>query len=252
MTDGSPAILFGLLLIRIGMVVVAAPPFNGLYFPATVKVGLILLLGVILLPLVDVTPEGTPVGLAVIAARETAIGLSLGLAVRMLVAGAEMAGYLVGFQLGFAYAATVDPQTGARNNVIASLYGSVALLTFLAIDGHHEVLRALLASYQALPIGTGGLDGSLVDVVSRMLGIVFDVGAQLAAPVVIVLLIVELAIGLASRAAPALNLMAIGFPIRLAVGLFALGVTVEVVPGTIARVAPSVFELATRAATAFR
>ena len=81
--------------------------------------------------------------LAVVVAREAAIGLALGFALRALIAGAEFAGHLSGQQIGFSYGATIDPQSGVRNNMLATLYGMLATLGFLAINGHHAVLRAL-------------------------------------------------------------------------------------------------------------
>ena len=87
-------------------------------------------------------------GLPVVVAREMAIGLALALAIRALVAGAELAGHLAGFQMGFSYAAIVDPQSGVRNNVLVALYGNIWRCSrFSAINGHHAFLRALRDSY---------------------------------------------------------------------------------------------------------
>jgi flagellar biosynthesis protein FliR len=242
----------GLLLIRPGLLVASAPPFGGLYTPAPVKIGLSVVLGITMAPLVAMPADLGVAALAVMAAREAAIGLALALAVRSLMAGAELAGQLAGFQLGFAYAATVDPQTGARNSVVAALYSSVTLLTFLAVNGHHALLRALAESYRAMPIGLGHIDAGVAKSVASLLGLVFVFGTELAAPIVIVLLIVEVAVGLISRAAPALNLMVVGFPIRLLAGLAALAAAIGVVPGVVARLVVPALELAGRLAYGFR
>lgn len=242
----------GLLLVRPGALILAAPPFGGLYTPAPVKIGLSVVLAVAMAPLVAVPADLPAAALGVIVAREIAIGLSLAFAVRLLLAGAELGGQLTAFQLGFAYAATVDPNTGARNNVLASLYSALTLFTFLALNAHHALLRALAESYKAIPIGVGHIDQTLGRTVAALLGLVFVFGTQVAAPVVIVLLLVELAIGLISRAAPALNLMVIGFPLRLLAGLFALAATIAVVPSMVARLVVPALELAGRVAFAFR
>jgi flagellar biosynthetic protein FliR len=107
-------------------------------------------------------------------------------------------------------------------------------------------------SFEVLPVGAGGVDAALPAVVMRLLGVVFLVGAQLAAPVVIVMLVAELALGLLARAAPTLNLMAQGFPVRLLVGLLALAAMIRVVPGVVASAVPGALELAVRTAAAFR
>ena len=151
---------------------------------------------------------------------------------RVLVAGAELAGHLSGFQIGFAYASLVDPQSGARNGVLSALYANLVVMVFLVIDGHHQLLQALAASYGALPIGAGGwaATGELAPLVARTLGTVFVIGLRIAAPVVLVLFIVEVALGLLSRVAPQLNLMVNAAPMRLFIGLAVLGATLASSP----------------------
>lgn len=250
----DPSILarFGLLMIRPGMLIVGAPAFGGTYAPALVKVGLTVTLAMVIGAVVQVPDVAGPAGLTVVIAREVVIGLSIAFAVRILVGAAELAGYLAGFQIGFTYATVADPQTGARNNILSSVYGLLALVVFFAVNAHHDFLRALVLSYEALPVGVGGVDQSLAALTARMLGAVFTVGAQMAAPVMIVLLVVELGLGLMSRAAPSLNLMAQGFPVRLIVGLLALALTLRAVPVVIESGIPQLLELGTRTAAVFR
>ena len=243
---------FGMLLVRPGMLIALAPALGGAHLPMPVKIGLTVLLSIGLLPSVNV-PQGLPeLTLSVVIAREAMIGLSLGFAMRALIAGAEFAGHLSGQQIGFSYGATIDPQSGVRSNMLATLYGSLATLGFLAINGHHSVLRALAQSYTALPIGGGQLDASVVSSVRDILGLVFIVGVRLAAPVIIVLLVVELVIGLISRASPALSFMVIGYPIRLIVGLTILAALVPVIPGVTNSLVDSVLMTGAQMARAFR
>jgi len=242
----------GLLLVRPGLLIAAAPPFGALYTPVPVKIGLSVVLGIALAPTVDVPGSVGLPALAVILGREAAIGLALALAVRALLAGAELAGQLAGFQLGFAYAAAVDPQTGARNSTIGALYSSLALLVFLGIDGHHALLKALAESYRELPIGLGHVGPGMATQVANLLGLLFVAGTQIAAPVVIVLLVAEVATGLVSRVAPALNMMVIGFPIRLIAGLVALAATIGVVPTVVSRLVVPALEMAGRLAYSLR
>jgi flagellar biosynthetic protein FliR len=242
----------GLLLVRPGLLIAAAPPFGALYTPVPVKIGLSVVLGIVLAPNVNLPGAVGLPAFAVILAREAAIGLALALSVRVMMAGAELAGQLAGFQLGFAYAAAVDPQTGARNSIVSAVYGSLALLTFLGINGHHALLKALAASYRELPIGLGHVDPAMAGQVGNLLGLLFVFGTQVAAPVVIVLLVTEVAIGLVSRVAPALNMMALGFPIRLIAGLVALAATIGVVPSVVARFVVPALEMAGRLAYSLR
>jgi flagellar biosynthetic protein FliR len=250
--DLTPVLRFGLLLVRPGMVVMAAPGFGGLYTPPHVKVGLTALIAFGLLPTVQVPATGGDVGLSLMIAREVAIGMSLALVTRALIVAAEFAGHLSGFQIGFSYGATVDPTSGVRNTMLASLYGLLALLTFLAVNGHHALLRALADSYARLPIGGGDVHDSLPAAVTQIFALVFTVGVRLAAPIVIVVLIVELGVGLISRTAPALSAMVIGFPLRIVIGLAVLAVVVAAIPGVISSLVERVIALAMQTAAAFR
>jgi len=198
--------------------------------------------------------ETNQVSTTLIAGRELLIGLALSLSVRVLVAGAELAGHLSGFQIGFAYSSLVDPQSGARNGALSALYANLVLMVFLIVDGHHQLLQALVASYGALPIGVSGwtATGELAPLVARTLGTVFVIGLRIAAPVVLVLFVVEVALGLLSRAAPQLNISVNAAPMRLFTGLAVLGATLAVVPDVVHTSLMPVFQLAARVAAALR
>jgi len=233
---------FALLLVRPGTLLLLAPGLGGAFLQPATKIGLTVLLAIGLLPSVPVGGGTIDVPLTIIVAREAAIGLSIAFVMRALVVGAEFAGHLSGFQIGFSYGATIDPQSGVRNNMLATLYGMLATLGFLAVNGHHMMLRALAASYARLPIGGGHVDESLVGSVRDILALVFTVAVRLAAPMIAILIVVELAVGLISRASPALSFMVIGYPIRIIVGLFVLGLMI----GTIPAVTNSLIETALR------
>ena len=240
------------LLVRPGVVVALAPTFGGVYTTARIKVALTVLLAIGLMPSV-VVPPAVDVGmLGAHIAREVAIGLALALTVRALVGGVEFAGHLSGHQMGLTYAATVDPSSGARHTVVTSMFNMLAVLTLFSIDGHHMILRALAASYNGLPIGTGGVDASLLIAVRHTLELVFVTAARLAAPIIIVLLIVEIVIGFISKVAPGLSFMVIGYPVRMIIGLFVLGLVVATVPGVVTGLTDRTIRLALETAAAFR
>ena len=241
---------FGILLVRPGALMMVGPGLGGQQVPVQVRVALTALLALVLAPSVTL-PQGPDVDLLTVVIREIAIGLALGLAARAVIAGAELGGHICSQQIGFSYAATVDPEGGARNTALASLYGLLATLTWLAIGGHHLLIRALDASYTGLPIGGGGIDASLVRSIREVLGIVFVTGLRLAAPVIAVLLLVEVALGLVSRSAPALNFFVIGYPVRLVVGLFVVALTIATVPGVVRSLAERVITAGLEMARAF-
>jgi flagellar biosynthetic protein FliR len=248
----TPVMRFGLLLVRPGMLMLLAPGFGGNYAPTRIKIGLTALIGITLMPSVGVLPVGDPLPLVLIVGREIAIGAALALGVTILITGAEFAGHLAGHQMGLSYGATVDPQSGVRNPLLSVLFGNIAVITFLMIDGHHAVLRALRQSYVDLPIGMGGVNAAMYQNVGRLLGIVFSLGVRLVAPVVLVLFLVEIAMALLARSAPMLNLNAAGAPVRMLVGLLMLALMVPAVASVVAGAASSVLSSAVQLASAFR
>jgi len=250
--DLTPLLAMGLLLVRPGTLILASPTFGGVYAPAQVKIGLTLFLALALLPVAAVPQTGSPVLLTILVAREMAIGVALALAIRVLVSAAEFAGNLAGFQMGLSYSAIIDPASGVRNNVLSMLYGNVAMVTFLVTNAHHAFLRALRDSYESLPIGAGQVGASLPQAIMGMLAIVFTFGARLAAPMVVVLVVTELALGLIARSAPALNLMAVGSSVRLILGLVLLGFVAPAAVGVLSGMTGTVLQIGVRAKEAFR
>lgn len=252
MIELPPITRLGLLLVRPGFLVMAVPAFGSGFAPVTVRIGLMVTVSVLLMPFVALPAELPPTALVGVVAREAVIGLALAMAVRALIAATELAGNLMGFSIGFFLAAVVDPQTGVQNKVLSAAYATFALVVFFLVDGHHAVLRSLAASYSILPVGAGQIDGPIGMIVGRLLGVVFVLGVQLAAPVLVVLFVVELALGLMSRLAPQMNLMMLGMPLRVAIGLTVLASTLHMVPRLLASTFGSTLELSERLARAFQ
>lgn len=252
MIEFAPVTRLGLLLVRPGFLVMAVPAFGSGFAPPVVRIGLMVALSLLLMPFVALPDQLPPAGLAVVVAREAIIGLALAMAVRVLIAATELAGNAMGFNMGFFLAAVVDPQSGVQNKVLSAAYATFALVVFFAIDGHHAVLRALAASYDILPVGIGRIDGPIAAIVGRLLGVVFLLGVQLAAPVLVVLFVVELALGLMSRLAPQMNLMMLGMPLRVAIGLTVMASTLHLVPRLLASTLGTTLELSERLARAFQ
>jgi flagellar biosynthetic protein FliR len=250
--DAAPLLHLGVLLVRPGALLMAAPGFGGTYAPVPVKIGLTVLLAIALVPAAVVPAASASLHLAGIVARELVIGLALALAIRALVAVAELAGQLAAFQIGISYGALVDPQSGVRNGLLAALYANIAVLTFLATNSHHAFIRALRDSYEALPIGAGDVAASLPQHVIGLLALVFTFGMRLAAPLVVVLVVAEIALALIARSAPALNLLAVGAPLRVLIGLFLLGLVAPAATGVLASLCATVLQAGIALAGAFR
>jgi flagellar biosynthetic protein FliR len=244
--------LFGLLLVRPGMLILTAPFFGAVFAPPQVRAGLALLLAFTLSSLVPMPHVSTAVGLTAMLGREAAIGLALGLAIRALTAVAEFAGELGSYQSGMSAGAMVDPVSGVRNTEFASIYTNLTIIICFATNAHHAFLRALVASYQSVPMGLGSVDPGLAGSVARMLGFVFVFGMRLAAPMLVVMLLVEVVLGLMTKVAPSLNIMVLGAPLRVPVGLLLVAVTTTTLPSLITHMVPAALQLALETARAFR
>jgi flagellar biosynthetic protein FliR len=243
---------FALLLVRPGMIILATPFLGALNAPPHVRVGLTMILALLMASAVRVPVTVSAAGLAVVILREVAIGLAIAFSVRVLVAGAEMAGQFTGYQIGLSLGSLIDPQSGVRSNLLALLYANLTCIICLATNAHHAVLLALADSYTLLPIGLGGVGASLSTSVARMLGLVFVIGVRIAAPTIVVLLLVELVLGLLARVAPSLNMIVAGAPLRIVAGLLVIAVSLTTVPALIGRYVPVVLTLAADTARAFR
>lgn len=159
------------------------------------------------------------------AAQQVMIGLALGFAVRLVFAAVEMAGEVVGLQMGLNYASFFDPATAAQTNAAGRLFGAMVALLFIVIDGHLAVIAVLVRSFDAFPVSTDAL-GWLRTLQPHTWGAeVFHLGLWIALPLVGMLLFVNLVLGMISRVAPQINVFAVGFPLTLAVGLVGLLVT---------------------------
>jgi len=253
MTGFAAAAGIVLLLVRPGMIVMTTPFLGALDAPPQLRVGLTILLAILMAAAVRVPVSLPAVGLVVVVLREVAIGLALSLAIRVIIAGAEFAGHFTGYQIGLSQGSLIDPQSGVRNNVLALVYGNLVTIMCLASNAHHTLLRALADSYTLLPIGLGaGVGDSLSASVARTLGLVFVLGMRIAAPMVVVLLLVEFALGVLARVAPSMNVMIAGAPVRLIVGLLVVALGLSALPALINHYVPIAFTVAGDTAKAFR
>jgi len=211
-------------LARVLALLATAPPFNNPALPARVRLaaGLALTFAIApaLPPLPAVAP-GSGDGLLLLA-QQMLIGLAMGFAMRLVFSAVDMAGNLISLQMGIGFASSYDPQTAGQTVVVSEFLGLLALLVFMAINGHLMVIATLTHSFSVIPIGANSLQPGSWWQLATSGAIIFTYGLLLALPIVVALLITNLALAILGRAAPQLNLMAIGFPLTIALGFAAL------------------------------
>ncbi len=236
-------------VLRIGGFIAAAPVVNHSSVPRLVKVALTLALAFVLAPLAPVPPDlsiFSGAG-AVAAVEEVLIGVSVGLIVQLAFEALDFAGQSISTSMGLGFATLVDPQHGAGTPVLGQLFLMFGLLAYLAVNGHLLLIGALARSFNTLPIGTVPLDRDVLMSITTWGARIFETGLLVALPAVIALVIVNLALGVVSRAAPQLNLFGIGFTVTLMCGLLVLIVGID---GLMAGIS-SLIDSALRAADEF-
>jgi flagellar biosynthetic protein FliR len=222
--------VFLLVLFRITGVMMLAPVFGSAVAPAPVKVFLSLVLAVLFFPLVKgpeaaVAFEGSVLALAVV--WELAVGLLIGFAAAMLFAGVQFGGHLIDQELGLLQANLLDPMLNEQISIMGQFKVLLATLVYLRVNGHHLLLGAVSDSFRAVPLlGLTFSQGAALHVSDTLMRDVFRMGIEIAGPALVTLFLVSVALAFMARTAPEMNIFALSFPLRLAVGLVvvALGV----------------------------
>jgi flagellar biosynthetic protein FliR len=234
----NPEYILSLLLtlMRISIVLFLMPVFNTNAMPMQVKASVCLVLTLALWPHVamagtDMPPHPLAMGLMILG--ELVLGLIMGMAVNFLFVGIQSGGELLGFQMGFTMVNVADPLSGIQNGAAAYFLWMVSILTFLTLDGHLLMLKALADSFRLVPAGGLLLGDVLVRQVFDLSTQLFVIALKVAAPVMVALFLTEIALGLMNRAAPQMQVMLIGFPLKIAAGFFFLGLLLVVLSSQI-------------------
>lgn len=217
--------LAGLLLpfLRVLALFSAAPLFSSRAFPARARIAAASAIALVVAPLAQV-PAGLSLasasGLGLVA-QQVLIGLALGFAARLIFAMFELAGEFIGLQMGFSFAGFFDPN-GGTESAVGSWLNTLAMLLFLALDGHLVLIETLVATFRSFPITADPFAAFALVRLDQLGGEVFRLALTLALPATILMLFANLVLGFTSRVAPQLSIFAVGFPITILIGLGAL------------------------------
>ncbi|MFN4242045.1 MAG: flagellar biosynthetic protein FliR [Tepidisphaerales bacterium] len=211
---------FAAVLVRVGAMFVFSPLFGSGRVPRRVKGMFAVVLALAVTPTMpQVAWPETIFQLAAAIAGEILFGLAMGMVLSLIFVGAQWAGQMAGQQLGFDLGAVVDPQFGAAGSVVSDLYFMLALVIFLALRGHHAVLLAMTESFDALPVFTAGVGPGGVELVWGLFAGMTVLAAKLTAPIVVTMLMADVALGFVSKTMPQLNVMSAGMSLRSLLGL---------------------------------
>lgn len=211
--------------LRVLALFTSAPIFSMRAIPMRVKIGLAFLIAVCAQPMLahlPVVSVNSPEALGCVV-QQVSVGVAMGFAVRLVFVAVELAGEIIGLQMGLNFAAFFDPMSNAQVSAVSKFFGNIAVLFFIAINGHLLVVMGVVQSFDVFP-----MDGHFLNAMGGMKlhtlgGTVFSSALWIALPMIALLLFVNLTMGVISRVAPQMNIYAVGFPVTLTVGLLGIG-----------------------------
>jgi flagellar biosynthetic protein FliR len=210
--------------VRILAFVASAPVIGHASVPVRVKIGLAAFTTLIVAPMIGALPQPTvfsAAGVWVIV-NQFLIGAALGFTMQIVFGAVQTTGGIVGMQMGLGFATFFDANASNASDVLSRYLNTIAMLAFLAVDGHLQIIAALAATFQAMPVSANLLAAPGWRALVEWGGTLFSAGLLLALPVVAALLIVNLALGILNRAAPQIGVFQIGFPVTMLVGMLLL------------------------------
>ena len=215
---------FAYPLARILAVVMTAPVFSNVALTTQIRLILGLAISFALapaLPAMPAIPVDSWQGLLVLV-QQILIGVVIGFTLSIVFAVVDLAGQLIGLQMGLGFASFYDPQSAAQTPVLSEFLGLLATLIFLALNGHLLTLAALAESFRLLPVGGGPFAAKGFVAVLSWSATLFSTGMLLALPLIAALLVANIALGVLARIAPQLNIFAVGFPVTIVAGFTVL------------------------------
>ena len=214
--------MFFLIFVRILAFFVVSPLFSYRTIPQIYKIGLAFFCAVLML----YTMEPVTISMdqyVFLLLKEVIVGLLIGLIAYIIVSAIQIAGGFIDFQMGFAIANVVDPQTGAQSPLIGQYFYIIALLFLLSVDGHHLMLDGIFFSYELIPIEQFiSIHGDFGTFVIRVFNEMFIIAFQMAIPIVGSLFLVDVALGIIARTVPQLNVFVVGLPLKIGVSFIAI------------------------------
>ncbi len=229
----AEVVRFGIVMFRVMGLMIFVPLFNSRSIPPQVRVTAGLLITLALLPSMPLSAVPANFGLVQIvgtALSETVIGMVLGLTASFIFSGMQMAGHIIGFQLGFSLINVIDPQSEVETTAIEFMENYVGMLFYLLLNCHHWFLLAVSSSFGYLPVQGARVNGPLVQEIIRLSSQIFTSGLQIAAPVLAVSVIADAVLGILGRAAPQIHLLVVGMPVKTLVGIIFLSISFYFLP----------------------
>ncbi len=228
--DASSLLVTVVIALRLSILSALLPVISGRSVPVLWRIALAVVIAAAIAPAITSELENLPTSfnweiLALEAFQSIIIGALLAFVVGIPFAAVRFAGQVIGVQIGFSMANTVDPQSGGRASVLSNFYYLLAVVFFFASDAHHILITAMIESVRVVPPFTEVFSVGGSWYILSEFGSFFVIGLKIASPVIIVLLLVSVAMGFIVKTVPQINILVVGFPVKIAVGLAVLGLS---------------------------
>ncbi len=229
-------LVFLVCLARISGLIGGMPIFSGVQTPLRIRAGLAFILSFIIAPVVAssiVSLPHHPLFFGLIVVSEALLGYLIGFTAKLIIFAAQFGGTVVGYLMGFAAANIIDPQNQQQTPLISQFQNVIALLLFLALNIHHLFIRAIVRSFDLLPVAPLDFSGDIVPYLMEMSSDMFVLGMRLCAPLLALLLLSDLVMAIMSRVFPQLNVFLLKFPINIGLGMIVMGLTMDLTVGVL-------------------
>lgn len=214
--------VFLLIMVRITAFFLITPIFGRRSIPNIFKIGFAMLIAIMIASTMDITIDkryNNMISYTLLVFAEFMAGMILSYVTYLAFLALYMAGQIIDMQIGFGMVNVIDPQSNIQIPLTANFYNIIAILAFLAIDGHHLLVSAIYYSFNVLPLGGFNINDVVAGDIIRIFSESFALGFKIAAPIVVVIFIINLALGILARTVPQMNVFFVGLPLKIFVGL---------------------------------
>lgn len=220
---------------RIGAFVMVMPVIGSSFVPVRVRLLLALALTAVMAPVLPQVPPAEFLNLAgvLMTLKEVAVGIAMGFLMQLVFDAITLGGQIVAMSMGLGFAVFLDRTRGVNIPVLGQLFLMLGMLIFLSLDGHLALIQLVADSFQILPIATGKLSAMAISALLDWSAQLFVVAVKIALPAITALIVVNLSFGVMSRAAPTLNLFAVGFPVAMLLGFVVIFLNLESLQGNV-------------------
>jgi flagellar biosynthesis protein FliR len=209
--------------VRLLALFMSAPVLSHHAIPARVKIGLALVVAVVVTPAspasITTAPGIFSAAAPLLLIQQMLLGVMMGFAVKVVFAAIDLAGNIIGLQMGLSFASFIDPVNANQTPLVGSFLNLLATLLFLALDGHLILIASITRSFELAPVSAQFFSGIGWEKLTALGAGLFQFGLQLSLPVLATMLVINLTLGVMSRAAPQLNLFSVGFPLTALTGI---------------------------------